>query len=83
MIIVQRGLLLAMFPSVTHVVLGERNKNIEKKNREEGGVKKKERGDVRIQKNNNRLWKGDKLRNKECMHEREEGESQRGRKETD
>lgn len=31
--------------------------------------------------NNNRLWKGDKLRNKECIHERErergEAESER------
>lgn len=34
MVIVQQGPLLAMFPSVTHVVQVERNKNMEKK----GGV---------------------------------------------
>ncbi len=70
MVIVQQGPLLAMFPSVTHVVLGERNKNMEKKDREAGRGRERE-GDVRIEKNNNRLWKGDKLRNKECIHERE------------
>lgn len=36
MVIVQQGPLLAMFPSVTHVVLGKRNKNVEKKDREAG-----------------------------------------------
>lgn len=37
MVIVQQGPLLAMFPSVTHVVLGERNKYVEKSDREQGG----------------------------------------------
>lgn len=36
MVIVQQGPLLAMFPSVTHVVLGERNKYVEKSDREQG-----------------------------------------------
>lgn len=34
MVIVQQGPLLAMFPSVTHVVPGERNKNMERRDRE-------------------------------------------------
>lgn len=46
MVIVQQGPLLAMFPSVAHVVLGERNKYMEKTNREEyrktGGCEKRE-----------------------------------------
>lgn len=36
MVIVQQGPLLAMFPSVTHVVLGERNKYVPKSDREQG-----------------------------------------------
>lgn len=36
MVIVQQGPLLAMFPSMTHVVLGERNKNMGKSDREPG-----------------------------------------------
>lgn len=56
-----------MFPSVAHVVLGERNKYMEKSDREERRSRERERlGDVRKEKNN-RLWKGDKLRNKECI----------------
>ena len=44
MVIVQQGPLLAMFPSVTHVVLGERNKNMEKRDREAGrGGEKREK----------------------------------------
>lgn len=36
-----------------------------------------------MEKNNNRLWKRDKLRNKECIHGREkEDEHHRGRTET-
>lgn len=35
MVIVQQGPVLAMFPSVTHMVLGERNKYMEKSDREE------------------------------------------------
>lgn len=72
MVIVQQGPLLAMFPSVAHVVLVERNKNMEKK----GGVERARGGEgegVRTEKNNNRLWKRDKLRNKECIHGREGG----------
>lgn len=34
MVIVQQGPLLAMFPSVTHVVLGQRGKYMEKSDRE-------------------------------------------------
>lgn len=43
---------------------------MEKRDREagRGGVSE---GGVRIEKNNNRSWKEDKLRNKECIHERE------------
>lgn len=44
MVIVQQGPLLAMFPSVTHVVLGERNKNMEKKDGEMGRGGEMERG---------------------------------------
>lgn len=40
MVIVQQGPLLAMFPSVAHVVLVERNKNMEKK----GGVERAKEG---------------------------------------
>lgn len=40
MVIVQQGPLLAMFPSVAHVVLVERNKNMEKK----GGVERAREG---------------------------------------
>lgn len=70
MVIVQQGPLLVMFPSVTHVVvLGQRNKYMEKSDRE--ARRSRERlGNVRKEKNNNRLCKGDKLRNKECIHER-------------
>lgn len=65
MVIVQQGPLLVMLPSVTHVVLGERNKNMVSK---DGAA---ERGECEDRGNNNRLWRGDKLRNKECMHGRE------------
>ena len=44
MVIVQQGPLLAMFPSVTHVVLGERNKNMEKRDREAGRGGEREGG---------------------------------------
>ena len=44
MVIVQQGPLLAMFPSMTHVVLGERNKNVEKKDREAGKGREREGG---------------------------------------
>lgn len=61
MVIVQRGPLLAMFPSVTHVVLGERNKYVKKSDREQG----------RKERNNKRQWKRDKLRKKkECADKR-------------
>lgn len=36
MVIVQQGPLLAMVPSVTHVMLGERNKYVEKSDRAQG-----------------------------------------------
>lgn len=62
MVIVQQGPLLVMFPSVTHVALGERNKYVQKSDREQG---KRER-------NNKRQWKRDKLRGKkECADKRE------------
>lgn len=54
MVIVQQGPLLAMFPSVTHVVLGERNKYVGKSDREHGEEKR----------NNKRQWRRDKLRKK-------------------
>lgn len=51
-----------MFPSVTHVALGERNKYVQKSDREQG---KRER-------NIERQWKRDKLRGKkECADKRE------------
>lgn len=65
MVIVQQGPVLAMFPSVTHMVLGERNKYMEKSDREES----RENGGFEKRENNNKQWKGDKLRNKGCIHE--------------
>lgn len=63
MVIVQQGPLLAMFPSVTHVVLGERNKYVQKSDREQGEERER---------NNKRQWKRDKLREKkECADKRE------------
>lgn len=73
MVIVQQGPLLAMFPSVTHVVLGERNKNVEKKDREAGRCREKKGGCENREKIIIGLRKRDKLRNKECIHEREGG----------
>lgn len=67
-----------MFPSVTHVVLGERNNNMQRGRAEREGTRERGEG-VRIEKNNNRLCKRDKSRNKECIHERkEECEYQKG-----
>lgn len=60
MVIVQQGPLLAMFPSVTHVVLGERNKYVQ-----ESARKQEE------ERNNKRQCKRDKLRKKECADKRE------------
>lgn len=77
MVIVQQGPLLAMFPSVTHVVLRERGIKTRRRGIErQGGVQRereREKGGSENRENNNRLWKGDKLRNKECIHERRGG----------
>lgn len=61
----------------TRGVERERNKNTEKRDREAGRgterEREREKGGSENRENNNRLWKGDKLRNKECIHERRGG----------
>ena len=59
----------------------ETNKNTERRAREAGrgterereGEREREKGGCENRENNNRLWMGDKLRNKECIHERRGG----------
>lgn len=78
MVIVQQGPVLAMLPSCdTHTHTHTQSEYVEESDTEarrtrerEKEREQKDQRDVREGKNNNnRLWKGDKLRNKECIHE--------------